>query len=274
MRIKLLVEYDGSAYCGWQAQENGPSIQGELEAALKKATGEECRIIGAGRTDAGVHALGQCAHFDTQARIPADKFSFVFNRFLPPDIRVKSSCQVPEDFHARKSARGKHYRYAIYNGRHNCAIGRQTCAHVPVLLQEDLMYRAGQYLVGKHDFGAFKAEGSNLVGTVRTVYALCVRRQGEMVYLDIFGDGFLYNMVRIIAGTLIDVGKRKYPPERVLEILHSRDRRNAGPTAVARGLCMVEVFYQEGQARREGENIALLQAQNAKNPLDIGFFLG
>ena len=117
MRIKLLVEYDGSAYCGWQAQENGPSIQGELEAALKKATGEERRIIGAGRTDAGVHALGQCAHFDTQARIPADKFSFVFNRFLPPDIRVKSSCQVPEDFHARKSAKGKHYRYAIYNGQ-------------------------------------------------------------------------------------------------------------------------------------------------------------
>lgn len=255
-------------------RKTAPPFRGSWRPRSKRPQGRSAASSEAGRTDAGVHALGQCAHFDTQARIPADKFSFVFNRFLPPDIRVKSSCQVPEDFHARKSAKGKHYRYAIYNGRHNCAIGRQTCAHVPVLLQERLMYRAGQYLVGKHDFGAFKAEGSNLVGTVRTVYALCVRRQGEMVYLDIFGDGFLYNMVRIIAGTLIDVGKRKYPPERVLEILHSRDRRNAGPTAVARGLCMVEVFYQEGQARREGENIAFCRLKNAKNPLDIGFFLG
>ncbi len=243
MRIKLIVEYEGTRYAGWQVQENAPSIQGELEQALFRATGERRRIIGAGRTDAGVHALGQCAHFDTQTHIPAEKFSFVLNQLLPPDIRVKDSCPAPEDFHARKSARGKRYRYSIYNGRHNCAIGRQTCAHVPVPLCEQAMAQAAQYLVGEHDFNAFKAEGSNLVGTVRTVYSLRVRRAGEMVHLDIEGNGFLYNMVRIIAGTLMDVGKGKYPPERVRQILESRDRRNAGPTAVARGLCMVEVFY-------------------------------
>ena len=244
MRVKLTIEYEGTAYCGWQAQENGASIQEELEKALRKATGEQRRIIGAGRTDAGVHALGQCAHFDIDAPIPADKFSFVFNQLLPPDIRVRESCQVSECFHARKSARSKHYRYAIYNGRHNCALGRQTCAHVPVPLDEALMQQAGQYLVGEHDFSAFKAEGSNLVGTVRTAHSLRVSRAGNMVYLDVVGNGFLYNMVRIIAGTLMEVGKGKYPPEHVREILEGKDRRAAGPTAAARGLCMMEVFYR------------------------------
>ena len=229
------MEYEGTAYSGWQVQKNGPSIQGELERALYEATGEARRMTGAGRTDAGVHALGQCVHFDTEAAIPADKFSFVLNRLLPPDIRVRESCAVSENFHARKSARGKHYRYAIYNGRHNCAIGRQCCAHVPTPLDEAAMSRAAKFLVGEHDFNAFKAEGSNLVGTVRTVFSLEVRREGQMVYLDIAGNGFLYNMVRIIAGTLMDVGKGKYPPEQVKEILESRDRTKAGPTAVARG---------------------------------------
>lgn len=244
MRVKLIVEYEGTNYAGWQVQKNGPSIQGELEAALFRATGEQRRIIGAGRTDAGVHALGQCAHFDTQTSIPAEKLAFVFNQQLPPDIRVQSAQQVSEEFHARKSAKGKHYRYAIYNGRHNCAIGRQTCAHCPIPLDEAAMQAGAAYLVGEHDFNAFKAEGSNLVGTVRRVDSLQISRQGSMVYLDITGNGFLYNMVRIIAGTLMDVGKGKYPPEQVRQILESLERKNAGPTAVARGLTMMQVYYE------------------------------
>ncbi|MBQ9942252.1 MAG: tRNA pseudouridine(38-40) synthase TruA [Christensenellaceae bacterium] len=243
MRILLTVEYDGTAYAGWQMQKNAPTVQEEIEKAILQATGQNCRVSGAGRTDAGVHARGQRAQFDIESNIPPDKFSYVLNLVLPPDIRIRESCQVSEDFHVRKAARMKHYRYTIYNSPHASAIERNTTAHVRQDLDAEKMKLAAQYLVGTHDFAAFRAAGSNIVGTVRTVYSLEVTRIGENIYIDVKGNGFLYNMVRIIAGTLIAVGKGQLQPAEVEDILKSLDRTRAGATAPPQGLTMMGVYY-------------------------------
>lgn len=244
MRIGLKIEYDGTAYGGWQRQKNAPSIQQTIEEALERALGCSCRVIGAGRTDAGVHAYGQVAHLDIETKIPADRFSYILNQKLPDDIRIVQSWQAVENFHARRDAIGKHYRYTIYQAPHASALERNSSVHVPQQLDVKKMQQAAQVLIGEHDFSAFRTVGSNIVGTVRTVYRLEVQQQGQHIHIDIWGNGFLYNMVRIIAGTLIEVGKGKIPVQEMQSILDSKERARAGATAPAKGLAMCEVFYR------------------------------
>ena len=237
MRIKLIIEYDGTNYAGWQRQTNGVSIQGMLESAFQKASGEYAAVHGAGRTDAGVHAEGQVAHLDTQCSIPPDKISYAMNMMLPPDIRVRQSLVVADDFHARFSATGKTYRYTYYNDIHASALYRQMTAHIYGSVDLSVMNAAAEHIRGTHDFACFCASGSDVKDTVRTVYHLSVTANKPFICIDITGSGFLYNMVRIIAGTLIGVGQKAMPPESVEEIILSRDRLKAGATAPARAWC-------------------------------------
>ncbi len=243
MRIKLVIEYDGTAYSGWQRQELEPSVQQTIEEALERLTGQKTVLHAAGRTDAGVHALGQAAHFDTQSSIPADKFSFALNTILPQDIRIRESAEVDERFHARFDARQKHYRYVICSSPHASAIERNHSMHVPQPLNIEKMRLAAECLVGEHDFSAFTSAQLRVKSPVRTVYGIEISRQGCFVHIDVTGSGFLYNMVRIIAGTLIYVGIGKLEPGDVPVILMSRDRRKAGITAKPQGLILVEVRY-------------------------------
>ncbi|MGN0774102.1 MAG: tRNA pseudouridine(38-40) synthase TruA [Candidatus Ventricola sp.] len=242
-RFLLVCEYDGTAYCGWQRQLNGPSVQQALEEALARLTGERVSVTGSSRTDAGVHALGLCAHFDSATRIPPDKLAFALNTMLPPDIRIRESGPAPDGFHARYSACGKVYRYTFFNSRHDCAVGRQYAAHVPLPLDAQLMHEEAQALCGTHDFAAFAASGSVASSTVRTIYRAQVRRCGETVTLTVLGDGFLYNMVRIIAGTLMEVGTGKRAPGAIARAIETGDRLALGQTAPARGLTLVRVLY-------------------------------
>lgn len=254
-RFRLTIEYDGTAYCGWQRQINGPSVQETLEQALCTLTQERVSVTGSSRTDAGVHALGLCAHFDSATRIPAQKLAFALNTLLPPDIRVRESSLAPEGFHARYSACGKLYRYAFYNARHDCAIGRQYAAHIPLPMDECLMDEEAQALLGTHDFAAFAASGSVAKSTVRTIAGARVTREGERVTLCVMGDGFLYNMVRIIAGTLAEIGTGKRAPGAIARAIETGDRLALGQTAPARGLTLVRVFY-------EGDEIEPLPARD------------
>ena len=254
-RFRLTIEYDGTAYCGWQRQINGPSVQETLEQALCTLTQERVSVTGSSRTAAGVHALGLCAHFDSATRIPAQKLAFALNTLLPPDIRVRESSLAPEGFHARYSACGKLYRYAFYNARHDCAIGRQYAAHIPLPMDERLMDEEAQALLGTHDFAAFAASGSVARSTVRTIAGARVTREGERVTLCVMGDGFLYNMVRIIAGTLAEIGTGKRAPGAIARAIETGDRLALGQTAPARGLTLVRVFY-------EGDEIEPLPARD------------
>lgn len=243
MRVLLTVEYDGTCYAGWQRQKNALTVQEVLEDAIFQATGQRCPVVGAGRTDAGVHALGQCAHLDIETNIPPEKLSYVLNLVLPEDIRVQESRQVRDDFHARRDARAKHYRYTIYNAPHAAAVERFTCTHVRQDLDVGKMRMAAQYFKGKHDFEAFHSQGTDIVGTVRTIYSIDVTRMGRMIYIDVVGNGFLYNMVRIMVGTLLDVGKGRLAPGAIEDILASRRREAAGATAPAKGLTMMAIYY-------------------------------
>ena len=248
-RIHLIVEYDGTAYAGWQRQANAMTVQEKLERAILKLTGEELCVSGASRTDAGVHALGQSAHFDTESRIPADKFSFALNTLLPPDIRVTRSEEVPLEFHARFSTRGKRYRYLFHAAPHAGALTRNTHAHVIYPLDAERMQAEAQDLVGTHDFAAFAASGSVVKDTVRTIYRAEVTREGSEIRLVVEGSGFLYNMVRIIAGTLIGVGSGKLEPGAFKRAIASGDRLDLGITAPAHGLTLMEVFYDPDDLR-------------------------
>lgn len=243
MRIGLIIEYDGTNYCGWQVQKNGVSVQQRLEEAVERAVGVKTAVHSAGRTDAGVHALGQVAHFDAQTDIPADKFFYVLNTLLPDDIRIKKSYETAADFHARFDAKGKHYRYVIRNARQKGAVDRLYCMFEPVPLDLERMRQAAAYIEGTHDFAAFCAAGTDVKGTVRTVYSVEVGRDGDYITIDVKGGGFLYNMVRIIAGTLMGVGKGKLTPEAVREAIEAKDRTLAGATAQPHGLFLVEVYY-------------------------------
>ena len=240
MRVLLTIEYDGTNYSGWQAQKNALSIQETIEDAILRATGERVRVTGAGRTDAGVHALAQMAHFDTDTTIPADKISYALNLVLPPDIRIRYSKEVPEWFHARKTAKTKHYRYVIYNDEHDCAINRNFCCFIRQPLDIAAMTKAASHFKGEHDFAAFCAQGST---PVRTIFECTVEKVGNYISIDVCGNGFLYNMVRIIAGTLIDVGRGRKKPEDIPKIILSKDRNNASATAPAKGLTLVSVIY-------------------------------
>lgn len=245
-RIRLTVEYDGTAYAGWQRQLNAMSVQQRLEEALRKLTREkELGITGASRTDAGVHAMGQVAHFDTESRIPGGKFCFALNTMLPPDIRVSESSETRPDFHARFDAKGKLYRYLIHNGAHASAIGRNTHAHVIYPLDEYRMHEEAQLAVGTRDFLAFAASGSIVKDTVRTIHEARVLRDGDELELLVRGNGFLYNMVRILAGTLIAVGSGKTDPGAIARALKSKSRLDLGPTAPAHGLTLMKVYYDD-----------------------------
>ncbi len=244
-RIMLTIAYDGTAYSGWQIQKDKPTIEGILNEELSRVLEEDIHVIGASRTDAGVHALGAVAVFDTASSIPADKFSFALNRSLPGDIRILSSRQVADDFHPRKTECRKTYEYRIYNDVFHLPTRRLYTHHVYGTLDEELMQKAGSCLVGEHDFTSFSSAGGQAVSPVRTIYDLTVTREGKEVVISVTGNGFLYNMVRIIAGTLIEVGQGKYEPEQILLMLDEKSRGSAGQTAPACGLCLMGYEWTE-----------------------------
>lgn len=244
-RYMLRVAYDGTNYHGWQAQDNANTIEQELNKALSQLTGEEIVVMGASRTDAGVHAMDNVAVFDSDTTIPGEKIMYALSPLLPKDIIVQSSCEVPDGFHPRYQETRKTYEYQISNGKRINPLNQRFSCHVKEPLDEQTMNAAASYLVGTHDFKSFCSTGSQAKSTVRTVYECQVTREGDMVYILVSGNGFLYNMIRIIAGTLIKVGLGAWKPERVLEALDARDRKVAGPTAPAQGLTLMAVEYAE-----------------------------
>ena len=243
-RVKLTIAYDGTNYCGWQIQPNGITIEEVLNKALSKMLGEEIVIIGASRTDSGVHAMGNVAVFDTDTTIPAEKIAVALNQRLPDDIVITKSEEVPPDFHPRYCDCSKTYEYHIINTRIPIPTKRLTNYFVSYVLDIEKMRQAASYLVGEHDFVSFCNVRTDVENTVRTITALDILTNGDEITIRITGNGFLYNMVRIIVGTLIRVGRGFYEPEKVKEILEVKDRKAAGVTAPAHGLMLVEIKYE------------------------------
>ncbi len=243
-RIKLVVAYDGTNYCGWQLQPGKPTIESALNKALSELLKEEIVVIGASRTDSGVHALGNVAVFDTERTIPAEKICYAVNQYLPEDIRVQASQEVALDFHPRRVVSHKTYEYHILNKRIALPNERLYSTHIYYELDAELMQQGAQYLIGEHDFKSFCSVKTQARETIRTIYDIQVVREGERITISVTGSGFLYNMVRIIAGTLIEVGRGAYPPERVKTILEGCDRSLAGPTAPAEGLMLMGIAYE------------------------------
>ena len=241
--IKLVIEYDGKSFNGWQKQPNKLNIQGEIEKAIGEITGEEIELIASGRTDAGVHSLGQVANFKTNSKIDIEKFPYAINSKLKKSIVIKSAEEVTERFHSRYSVHSKTYRYTINNSKFGTALYRDMEYHFPIKLDENKMQEAAKYFEGEHDFKAFKASGTSSKSSVRIIYKAVVKRQDDRVIIELTGNGFLYNMVRIIAGTLVDVGIGKIEPEEIKNIIEEKDRKKAGKTLPARGLCLLEVQY-------------------------------
>lgn len=247
-RVKLIVAYDGTAYCGWQLQPNGRTIEGELNQALSSLLQEDIHVIGASRTDSGVHALCNIAVFDTQTRIPAEKISYALNQRLPEDIRIKKSYEVAADFHPRHCSSRKTYEYRIYQDSFPEPVRRLYTHFTYVPLDMDRMREGAAWLIGEHDFKSFCSTAAVVETTVRTILSINIEKQGKEIVISVCGTGFLYNMVRIIAGTLMEVGRGSYPPEHVREILEAKDRQAAGPTAPACGLTLVNyTFASENQ---------------------------
>lgn len=243
-RIMLVVAYEGTHYHGWQLQPNGITIEGVLNEALGRLLGEEIVVIGASRTDAGVHSYGNVAVFDTNTRIPAEKLAYALNQRLPEDIVVQSSCEVAPDFHPRHCESRKTYEYRILNRKMPLPMRRRDTYFYYYDLDVERMQQAAELLTGEHDFKSFCATAAVVETTVRTIYELRVSREDDVIAIRVTGSGFLYNMVRIIAGTLIEVGAGKRSPESIREILEARDRAAAGPTAPAHGLTMIGIAYQ------------------------------
>ena len=245
-RVLLVVAYDGTRYCGWQVQKNGNTIEAELNRALSDLFGETIEVIGASRTDSGVHALGNVAVFDTETRMPAEKIAYALNGRLPEDIRIQKSMQVADDFHPRKCACIKRYEYRILNREFELPSYRLNSHFYRHPLDVKKMQVACPYFLGEHDFKSFCSIHTQAETTVRTLYSLEVLKEGDLIRIRISGNGFLYNMVRIIAGTLIQVGGGILEPEKVKEVLEACDRQAAGPTAPARGLTLVGMCYPDG----------------------------
>ena len=243
-RIKLTIAYDGTNYCGWQIQPNGITIEEVLNKAIRKLTGEEILVIGASRTDSGVHALGNVAVFDTESTIPAEKMAVALNQRLPEDIVIVASEEVPLDFHPRYRDCSKTYEYHIINTRIPIPTKRLTNYFVSYELNIENMRKAASYLVGEHDFVSFCNVRTDVENTIRTITALDILTEGNEITIRITGNGFLYNMVRIIVGTLVRVGRGFYTPEKVKEILEAKDRKAAGVTAPAQGLFLVKIDYE------------------------------
>lgn len=242
-RVKLTVAYDGTNYHGWQIQKNGNTIEAELNKHLSELLGETIEVIGASRTDSGVHALCNIAVFDTQARMPGEKISYALNQRLPEDIRIMKSEEVAADFHPRHCDSIKTYEYRIYNAEFPLPTKRLYSHFTYVPLNVNLMSEAAAYLVGEHDFKSFCSTATDVESTVRTIYQLYVEKTGDEIVVRVSGNGFLYNMVRIIVGTLMEVGQGKFPAEQIRDILAAKDRSAAGPTAPARGLTLVSYEF-------------------------------
>lgn len=243
-RIRLIVSYDGTNYVGWQLQENGVSVQQRLNEAALAITGEQIQMHGSGRTDSGVHARAQVAHFDTSVRMPADKFAIALNMRLPRDIRVLYSEEAPEDFHARFSAKNKTYRYTVQTGLHADVFARSTSLHVHTPLDVSRMQASAKDALGEHDFQAFMSVGSKLTGTVRTITQSEWTQSGHFLVYEVSANGFLYNMVRILAGTMLEIGSGKLPQDAIARALQSGLRSDAGATAPPHGLCLHRVQYE------------------------------
>lgn len=243
--LKAVLEYEGTAYLGWQRQPQGPTVQEVLEEALARLVGRRVPVVGSGRTDAGVHALGQVANFRVVSRIPTERFAAALNAHLPGDVAVLEVTEVPWGFHARRDARWKHYRYTLLCRPSRPALERGRVYHVPLPLDLEAMRAAARILVGRHDFRAFAAADPHRRrrSTVREMGRAAVTRVGERVHLDFVASGFLYRMVRTLAGTLLEVGLGKRPPASVAELLAGAPRAAAGPSLPPRGLTLVAVHY-------------------------------
>ena len=244
-RIMLTVAYDGTYYHGWQFQNNAKTIEGELNKALSRLLKTEIEVIGASRTDAGVHAMCNVAVFDTEAEIPPEKYAYALNQMLPLEIRIRKSQEVPADFHPRRTDTVKTYEYRIDCEEFADPLKSRYAYFTYVPLNEELMREAAAYLVGTHDFKSFCSINTTATTTVRTIFDIQVIREGVDIIIRITGNGFLYNMVRIIAGTLMDVGRGKYPPQMLERILEKKDRCAAGPTAPPNGLILKELHFPE-----------------------------
>lgn len=242
-RVRLIVSYDGTNYCGWQIQNNGITVEEVLNRALTDLCREEIAVIGASRTDSGVHALGNVAVFDTNSRIPGEKFSFALNQRLPDDIRIQRSDEVADDWHPRFQDTVKTYEYCFLNRRIPDPMRRLYSYFIYYPMDVENMQKAADYLIGEHDFKSFCTPRTQVRSTVRTIYELTLTKEGDEIRMRITGNGFLYNMVRIIAGTLARVGTGLYTPERVKEILEAKDRNVSGPKAPPQGLTLISIAY-------------------------------
>ena len=242
-RILLKIEYDGTNYSGWQKQPNQKTIQGEIEEAFARATGDRIELFGSGRTDAGVHALGQTAHFDTKLPIPISKITEILNNQLPNDIVIKSACQVADDFHARFSIKKKCYLYKIYNGQEKNAFLANHVGWVKKELDIEKMREIAKILIGKHDFKGFCSSNTATLDFVRKIFSIDINQEEDFIYIEVIGNGFLYNMVRIIVGTLVDYSLGRISLQDVKDALKKGDRQKSGQTMAASGLYLKETFY-------------------------------
>lgn len=243
--IKLIIQYDGTAYCGWQEQANGPSIQETVELALSKILGKRVRVQSSGRTDAGVHAVAMPAVFRTNTTIPLKAFVDGVNSHLPQDIAIQSAEEVPVNFRAIGGARAKTYRYTVYNAPVRAPLQRKTSWFVRQPLDVNAMRQAARLFIGEHDFTAFRGQNCTAVTSRRRIDAVDIHQQGSFITFDVTGGGFLKHMVRIMVGTLVDVGKGRFQPEYITELLQRPDRTRGGVTAPPQGLCLLQVFYPE-----------------------------
>ena len=230
---------------GWQKQPNKLNIQGEIENVIENITKEKVDLIASGRTDAGVHALGQVANFKTNSNIPIEKIAIAINSQLKNSIRIKNAEEVPERFHSRYNCKRKTYRYIIDNSKYGSSIYRNLTYHMPIKLNVNEMKKAIKYFEGEHDFKAFKSSGTSSKSSVRTIYKAEIRQKDENIIIELTGNGFLYNMVRIIAGTLVDVGLGKIKADDIIKIIEDQDRKKAGKTLPPQGLFLVKVEYEE-----------------------------
>lgn len=241
--IKLTIQYNGKNYCGWQKQNDSLGVQGTIEQAIKEITSEDVKITGSGRTDAGVHALGQVANFNTESSIPIEKIPSALNSKLPKDISIINAEEMPLDFHSRYCAKGKTYRYMIYNNSYRTPIYNNISYFVKYDLDLEKMQKEAKSLIGTYDFKGFMSSGSSVKDTVRTIYDIQIIKQEDLIVIEVQGNGFLYNMVRIIAGALIDVGSKRKTPQDIKIMLENKDRSKSSDTAPAKGLCLYKVTY-------------------------------
>ncbi len=242
-KICLVIAYEGTDYVGWQYQPNGLSVQQCVEEALQELTGQNCTVYSAGRTDAGVHALGMVCHFSTPRDLPMSAWREGVNSFLPAAIAVRSAREVDESFHARFSATGKHYRYTLLCDPVRSPLERRTAWQLKSDIDLIRMRTAAEAFIGCHDFRAFRTTGCSAETTVREIFSVTLTQQGTLVYIDIKGSGFLKNMIRMMVGTLVDIGRGKRPVDDIVKMLHSPGSVGAALTAPAHGLCLMQVYY-------------------------------